>query len=421
MIILSAVFAQGFSDEELDFFIAEQKKNFELIKKCEITSFVPPDPDMQVTKIDIKGQTEGKCKIIIHTNKGVAEYLLPKEIYTKLTDIKDIYGGECSGSCSYVESVQAHEPEDEDEACMQECIVKDCSLSELECQKINKEKCEEECDMLGDAPDPADMSEEERCIFECVYEADPEVICGNSKEGETGNALCQRCADECVHLYAGPCLNDEEITEKEIACKTCEHCYGEPVMGDSGEGYECIVDIKCADASAEWGDDPGTGPDSFEPGHEPSEDNVYWWDYNSELEILDSEGTLSITNNEAEQEIEISIMADEGVLIEKRNEKLVIKNQDREFEVENNLGDIIISSNGNKRDIENIHIAIEDNKPVYNYDEKEKAKFLGFIPVNKNVQKKVNAENLDLIEEKEPWWAFLTTEEKEEVMRERKP
>jgi hypothetical protein len=30
-------------------------------------------------------------------------------------------------------------------------------------------------------------------------------------------------------------------------------------MGDSGEGWECIVDVECKDATAEWGDEPGEG------------------------------------------------------------------------------------------------------------------------------------------------------------------
>ena len=40
-------------------------------------------------------------------------------------------------------------------------------------------------------------------------------------------------------------------------------------MGDSGEGWECITDVECKDASSEFGDNPGEGPDSYEEGHEP--------------------------------------------------------------------------------------------------------------------------------------------------------
>jgi len=30
-------------------------------------------------------------------------------------------------------------------------------------------------------------------------------------------------------------------------------------MGDSGEGWECIVNVECKDASSEFGDESGTG------------------------------------------------------------------------------------------------------------------------------------------------------------------
>jgi len=152
------------------------------------------------------------------------------------------------------------EPSEKGEVCMQECVSRGCEEHDFQCQLKNKEFCEDECGMKGDAPDEDEMSEAQKCISDCVAQEDETVICGNSKEGETGNALCQRCADECVYLYAGPCLNDEQITEKEEACKTCEHCYGKPVEGPSGQGWDCIVDVKCSDASAEFGDDAGEGP-----------------------------------------------------------------------------------------------------------------------------------------------------------------
>ena len=40
----------------------------------------------------------------------------------------------------------------------------------------------------------------------------------------------------------------------------CEHCYAEPVMGQSGEGWDCVVDVACKDATSEFGDDAGSGP-----------------------------------------------------------------------------------------------------------------------------------------------------------------
>lgn len=152
------------------------------------------------------------------------------------------------------------EPADEGEACMQECVVEGCSEFDFSCQEINKAKCEEECDMLGDKPDESEMSAEQICITECVAEVDSNIKCGASQTGETGGEVCQRCAADCVHLYAGPCLDDEKLKAKQKECEICEHCYSEPIMGDSGEGWECIVSVECKDASSEFGDEPGTGP-----------------------------------------------------------------------------------------------------------------------------------------------------------------
>jgi hypothetical protein len=166
--------------------------------------------------------------------------------------------GACGQKCGV--DTQEPEPKDEGEACMQDCVKVGCSDYDFSCQEANKPSCEDECGMKGDAPDESEMSEEERCIFECVSKHDPSTICGASQEGETGNDVCQMCADQCVHLYEGPCLMEEELESKEKECQTCEHCYGEPVMGPSGQGWDCIVDVECKDASGEFGDEPGEGP-----------------------------------------------------------------------------------------------------------------------------------------------------------------
>jgi len=152
------------------------------------------------------------------------------------------------------------EPASEGESCMQDCIKIGCGEFDFDCQKKNKETCEKECDMLGDKPDESSMSAEQLCITNCVAAVDPDLRCGASQTGETGGSVCQKCASDCVHLYAGPCLDDEKLSVRKKECETCAHCYGEPVIGDSGEGWECITDVKCNDASSEFGDEPGTGP-----------------------------------------------------------------------------------------------------------------------------------------------------------------
>ena len=155
----------------------------------------------------------------------------------------------------------AQKPESTKEtSCMETCVLVGCSEFDFSCQGKNKDKCEKDCNMQGDKPDESTMSAEQVCITNCVEKVDENLRCGNSQEGETGNEICQRCAASCVHLYEGPCLDDEKLKEKEKECETCEHCYGEPVMGDSGEGWECITNVECKDASSEFGDMPGEGP-----------------------------------------------------------------------------------------------------------------------------------------------------------------
>ena len=158
---------------------------------------------------------------------------------------------ECSAKCNVQKPEQT-----EEESCVETCAKQGCDEFDFECQKSHQAECDKQCGMIKE-PEP--KSEEEACIRACVRKVDPTLMCAGAEGGETGNEVCQRCAAECVHLYAGPCLGEEKLEERKQACVTCEHCYGEPVMGDSGEGYDCIVDVVCKDASAEFGDEPGTG------------------------------------------------------------------------------------------------------------------------------------------------------------------
>ena len=118
----------------------------------------------------------------------------------------------CMQECN---AVPQPKTQDKSEKCMQKCVAEGCEKYDFKCEKQNKEKCEEECGMKGDAPDENEMSKAQKCIFECVSKIDPSLECGSSEKGETGNEICQKCSEECVYLYKGPCLSDEEITEKE--------------------------------------------------------------------------------------------------------------------------------------------------------------------------------------------------------------
>jgi len=163
----------------------------------------------------------------------------------------------CSEKNNCMTQCNLKKPEvSEETSCMEKCVLVGCSEFDFSCQAKNKDECEKECNMIKE---PEAKSEEERCIRDCVNLHAPKTICKSSSEGEQGNDVCQMCAQQCVHLYEGPCLGEEELREKEEECEICEHCYGEPKMGDSGQDWDCIVDVECFDATSEFGDEPGTG------------------------------------------------------------------------------------------------------------------------------------------------------------------
>jgi len=157
-----------------------------------------------------------------------------------------------------------------EENCMQKCIKKGCEKYDFQCESKNIESCEKDCGMITE---PEIENKEQKCISDCVSKEDPTIICKSGKaegEGEQGNEVCQKCATECVHLYDGPCLTDEKWRQKEEECMAQgEHMEAAPIRGDSGEGYECTIDLECIDRSGEWGDEPGKGPGIGQEGYEP--------------------------------------------------------------------------------------------------------------------------------------------------------
>ena len=172
----------------------------------------------------------------------------------------------CGAQCG-VDVSGPPKPSDEGESCMQECISQDCEEHDFQCKNSKMQDCETKCNMKGDAPDESEMDKEQKCISECVMEKDPDLMCGNSRQGESGGRICKKCAKKCEHLYDGPCLNDKQIKQKEKECENCKHCYGSPVEGASGQGWDCIINIECKDASSEFGDNPGEGPGIGQEGY----------------------------------------------------------------------------------------------------------------------------------------------------------
>lgn len=76
--------------------------------------------------------------------------------------------------------------------------------------------------------------------------------------------------------YSGPCMTPSDWDAKKKECRNLygEHAGDEPIYGDSGSGYECVIDAECVDFGddfgmtespsenwEDWGDDNG-GPAS---------------------------------------------------------------------------------------------------------------------------------------------------------------
>ncbi|MFH0713466.1 MAG: hypothetical protein V1722_02695 [Candidatus Micrarchaeota archaeon] len=160
---------------------------------------------------------------------------------------------QCQAQCNVVKPEQTQE-----EQCVETCAKVGCGEFDFVCQQGNQAKCDKQCGMIK-APDESTMNEEQKCITRCVNSQAPGTICGASQTGETGGEVCQMCANQCKHLYSGPCLDEAKLTAKKAECNTCPTCYGEPVNGPSGEGWDCIVDVMCKDSTGQFGDTPGTG------------------------------------------------------------------------------------------------------------------------------------------------------------------
>jgi len=229
-------------------------------------NFIPPNFE-QIFDRAIEKQTEHFVKSI----EGIDDPEQLENFQKRFEDRPDVF----EEIKSHQRDFQMRIDDRKGEVCMEQCVFQDCSEGFMTCMNKNRRKCEIECDMFGpDDPfapgNTKQVGKEEQCIMDCVG---PNIFCMPSSLGEI-NPLCEDCARKCESFYEGPCLSDKQIKDKENNCSyRCEHCYGEPVMGlDPNQNNRgCIVDIECLDAAYEFGDDPGTGPDSWESGHGPGE------------------------------------------------------------------------------------------------------------------------------------------------------
>jgi hypothetical protein len=80
--------------------------------------------------------------------------------------------------------------------------------------------------------------------------------------------------------YSGPCMTPDDWDEKKSECRSLygENAGDEPIMGSSGSGYECVIDITCVD----FGQD-------FETVEGPSGDWEDWGDGSASCDDCASE------------------------------------------------------------------------------------------------------------------------------------
>ncbi len=123
--------------------------------------------------------------------------------------------------------------------------------SDEECKeycKNNEEECMDFALMTGLWKEDEGLTREQQCIAQCLIDKDLSYADCPIDNPESHAPGCMECRKECAKYYEGPCLDSWEIDEQKQECKSKGEKFGvEPVMGDSGDGAECIIDIECID------------------------------------------------------------------------------------------------------------------------------------------------------------------------------
>ena len=97
--------------DELKQWVEKEKSSLEKVRNCDkykdVESFVPPDPDGKIVKIDLSF-SEGICKIIVYMADGEsAEYGVPRRYYTTFRGTEDLIKQDisCVGSCDKLKKI----------------------------------------------------------------------------------------------------------------------------------------------------------------------------------------------------------------------------------------------------------------------------------------------------------------------------
>lgn len=119
---------------------------------------------------------------------------------------------------------------------------------------------------------------------------------------------------------------------------------------------------------------------------------------------------LAPTESQKEEVPEFKIETKLPLVIEE--DKLVIKDVETSQTVEVGVKPEQVVSTvqiSDKIEVKKISLALEEEKPVYNLELKQKVKLLGFIPIQVKTEVKISGESGQVLAEKKPWWTFLVT------------
>ena len=266
------------SEEEFQKWVEGEKDAIQIVRGCDkynstnVKSFVPPDPEGFVVKVQLYFDGTN-CLMSLTTKDGKkATYPVPEEDYKVFKDPTGFVNYSCTGDCDALNEIfsMAHGDGSSESVCMEKCIQKDCDDSMFVCMEKNMDSCETECGLKGDGQGPfvdGELDPFQGCI----------MVCAGNKRCEPGGSdpVCIACEEKCMNEY-GPgigyehCLTEEQLEAKEAVCIANQQ-YGETVESATPDGKMCISDVICkAFDPSEWGDDPGSGPDSWEEGHPPT-------------------------------------------------------------------------------------------------------------------------------------------------------
>ncbi|MFH1895586.1 MAG: hypothetical protein ABIJ74_03365 [archaeon] len=265
------------SEEEFQKFVEAEKGALEIVRGCDKYSagnekeFVPPDPEGFVVKVQLLFDGEN-CLMTLNTKEGKkAQFALPENAYRNFSDPRKLVNFSCSGDCDALKEMfsKTHGTGSPEEACMEECIVKDCDEGQFACMQKNMDSCELECGLRGEGEGPfvnGELDPFQGCI----------MICAENRRCEPGGSdpVCVACEEKCMAEY-GPgigyehCLNAEQLEALQETCIANKQ-YAETIESPTPDGKSCISGVECKNYDpSEWGDNPGTGPDNWEEGHPP--------------------------------------------------------------------------------------------------------------------------------------------------------